>query len=109
MKSAIVLSGRRTLMLSVLGNAYAAAGRLSEAGSILEELHELSRQQEVPAFYFAIVYVALGEKERTIEALQQAYAERFGLLVFLKVEPMWDPLRSDPRFQDLVRRMNFPG
>ncbi|MCH7747570.1 MAG: protein kinase [Acidobacteria bacterium] len=102
------LSTRRLLMVSVLGNIYGTAGRLSDAESILEELREVSRRQEVPSLYFALVYVALGDTARAIDALQQACEEHTGVMVYLKVEPMWDSLRSDSRFQDLLRRMNLP-
>ena len=102
------LSSRRVLMVSVLGNIYGTAGRMSDAVSILEELREVSRRQEVPSFYFALVHAALGDTAQAIDALQQACEERTGVMVYLQVEPMWDPLRSDPRFQDLLRRMNFP-
>ena len=102
------LSSRRVLMVSVLGNIYGTAGRMSDAESILEELREVSRRQEVPSFYFALVHAALGDTAQAIDALQQACEERTGVMVYLQVEPMWDPLRSDPRFQDLLRRMNFP-
>ena len=102
------LSTRRVLMVSVLGNIYGAAGRVSDAVSILEELREVSRRQEVPSFYFALVHVALGDTEQAIDALEKAYEERTGVMIFLKVEPMWDPLHPDPRFQALLRRMTFP-
>ena len=68
----------------------------------------MSRRQEVPLVDFALVHVALGDAQQAIVALERAYEERMGIMVYLKVEPMWDPLRSDPRFQDLLRRMNFP-
>ena len=103
------LSTRRVLMVSVLGNIYGAAGRVSDAVSIREELREVSRRQEVPSFYFALVHVALGDTEEAIDALEKAYEERTGVMIFLKVEPMWDPLRADLRFQALLRRMNFPA
>ena len=101
----LALSGRRTVMVSVLGNIYGLAGRRSDAHAVLEELRGLALQQ---AFYFAIAHVGLGDKAKAIAALEQAYEERTGAMVYLRVEPFWDPLRSDPRFQDLLRRMNLP-
>ena len=56
----------------------------------------------------ALVYASLGDKDQAFECLEKAYEERNAWLVALRVDPMFDPLRSDPRFQDLVRRMNFP-
>ena len=104
----LMLSGRRVLMVSVLGNVYGAAGRKSDAHAVLAELRDLARQQEVPAIYFAFVHTALGDADQAIEELQRAYEERAGLMVYLKVEPIFDPLRADPRFQALLQRMNFP-
>ena len=104
----LTFSGRRALMVSVLGNIYGVAGRRSDAQAVLDELRDLSQQQEVPALYFAFVHVGLGAVDEAIDALEHAYEERTGVMVYLKVEPMWDPLRSDPRFQALLRRMNFP-
>jgi hypothetical protein len=56
----------------------------------------------------ALVYAGLGEKDRAFEWLERAYKDHDKSLYFLKVDPTLDPLRSDPRFQDLLRRMNFP-
>ena len=105
----LMLSGRRVLMVSVLGNVYGAAGRKSDAHAVLAELRDLAQQQEVPAIYFAFVHTALGDTDQAMEELQQAYEERTGLMVYLKVEPIWDPLHADPRFQALLQRMNFPA
>ena len=101
------LSSRRVLMVSVLGNIYGTAGRMSDAESILEELREVSRRQEVPSIYFGFVHVGRGNNKQALDALEQAYEERNGVMVYIQVEPMWNPLRSDPRFQALLRRMNL--
>jgi hypothetical protein len=61
----------------------------------------------MPALWVARVYVALGEKENTLTWLRKAYDERSPQLPFLNVDPRWDPLRSDPQFQDLLRRMKL--
>jgi hypothetical protein len=75
---------------------------------VLNELTELSKQKYVPAWAMAEIYVGLGEKDRAFEWLEKAYDERFaGLLASIKVDPIYDPLRSDPRFADLLRRMNL--
>jgi serine/threonine-protein kinase len=62
----------------------------------------------LPPYYRAIVYGALGEKDEAFRLLEQAYEERSPLLAVSKVDPKLDPLRDDPRFQDFLRRMNFP-
>jgi len=62
----------------------------------------------VPPVQIAFVYVGLGERDRAVELLEKAYKERSWELVFIREEPWFDDLRSDPRFVDLVRRMHFP-
>jgi hypothetical protein len=57
---------------------------------------------------FAYLYAAVGEKDRAFLFLNKAYKDRNWYLITLRVNPLFDPLRSDPRFQDFVRRMNFP-
>ncbi len=57
---------------------------------------------------FVLIYTGLGEHEQALKWLERAYQDRSGWMPFLQVEPRLDPLRDDPRFQDLLRRMNFP-
>ena len=75
---------------------------------MLEELGALSKQRYVSSYYFAVVYAGLGETDQAFAWLEKAYEERSGLLPHLKVNPVWDPLRSAPRFVDLLRRIGFP-
>jgi TolB-like protein/DNA-binding winged helix-turn-helix (wHTH) protein/Tfp pilus assembly protein PilF len=89
-----------------LGNAYARAGQRAEAQRLLQKSIEQSKH-EVGAYEVALVYAGLGEKDRAFEWLEKAYKVHEGDMSFLKVDPPLDPLRSDPRFQDLLRRMNF--
>jgi hypothetical protein len=56
----------------------------------------------------AVVFVGLSDKDQTVNALNKAFQERSTLLTYLKMDPRFDPVRSDPRFKDLLRRMNFP-
>jgi tetratricopeptide (TPR) repeat protein len=95
-------------LLSCYGCAYAGLGRKEEAQEMLNKLIELSQKSYVPLTEVADTCVCLGEKERAIEWLEKAYEERLPRLNDLKVNHFWDSLRSDPRFQDLLRRMNFP-
>ncbi len=62
----------------------------------------------MPAVSFATVYVGLGERKQALLWLEKAYDERTNSLAYLKVQAIWDPLRSDPRFADLVRRIGLP-
>lgn len=91
-----------------LGYAYARAGQDREARQTLAQLRQLSEQRYVPALYLAAIYAGLGEMDRAFGWLEKAYGERSNYLVYLNLEPPFDPLRSDPRFQALLRRMNFP-
>jgi len=91
--------------LGDLGYAYALAGRKADAQKVLDQLNDLSKQKYVPATYRAEVYVGLGAKDKAFEWLEKGYEERF--LPSINVDPAYDPLRSDPRFQDLLRRMNL--
>jgi tetratricopeptide (TPR) repeat protein len=95
-------------IMTGLGHAYGVAGRRREARQILGELRALARRKHVPPVDIAFVYLGLGEKERALELLEQAYRERSWQVAFLRVEPWVDSLRDDPRFQSLLRRLNFP-
>jgi len=107
-QKAINASRRRTsAMLGLLGHAYASSNRRGEALKILDELKEMSGQAYVPPYDLAVLYTGLGEKDRAIEQLKKAYQDRTGMLIHLKVEPLFDPLRSDPRFVELLRSMGL--
>ncbi len=97
--------------LGRVGYAYARAGRRGEALKIARELEELSRQKYVSSYSIALVYVGLGEKSHALSWLEKAYKaneEANQMIYYLKVSPWFDSLRSDPRFKDLLQRMNFP-
>jgi tetratricopeptide (TPR) repeat protein len=109
-RKAITLGEEQTGYLAQLAYAYARAGQKAEALRILAKLNERSKREYVPSSCLALLHLGLGNKEQAFELLQKAYQERdSGLPSFLKLEPFWwKPLRSDPRFQDLLRRINFP-
>jgi serine/threonine-protein kinase len=94
--------------LGELGHAYALSGRRQEAQKIADRLTGEWKRSHIGAYDIAIIQVGLGEKDQALAWLEKAYEDRAFFMVDLKVEPELDPLRSDPRFQDLVRRMNFP-
>jgi len=96
------------LSLAALGRAYAITGKTREAHEILDELLQRSQQRPVSSDHFARVYVGLGDKDSAVDSLEKAYDERAPALTSLKWVPFWDPLRSHPRFQALLKKMNFP-
>jgi tetratricopeptide (TPR) repeat protein len=89
----------------LIGYIYAVSGRRREAQQVLDELNEVSKRENVSAFNRAQLYVGLGDKERAFEWLEKAYADREWQLWLLQEEKMFDPLRSDSRFQGLLRRV----
>jgi eukaryotic-like serine/threonine-protein kinase len=99
-----------TPAMAVLGFLYAKEGKRKEAEGILGEFADLGRTGRYPSSYaVGIVRVALGEREETFLALDAAYKERSHWLVWLKRDPRWDEIRSDPRFQALVQKVGLPG
>jgi tetratricopeptide (TPR) repeat protein len=105
---AVELSHGTPLMTSALANAYARSGNKGEAEGLLAELISESKRQYVSPYYFAVVYAGLGESDKAIDQLEKAFADRSNGLVFLKVEPELDSLRSNPRFLALQQRLHFP-
>ena len=73
----------------------------------LEELKFFAKDNYVPAYNFAMIYNGLGEREEVLNYLEKSLEEREALMTFLKIDTRWDNLRSEPRFVDLMRRMNF--
>ncbi|HKO99657.1 MAG TPA: protein kinase [Pyrinomonadaceae bacterium] len=92
-------------VLAALGHGYALAGRKTEALKIISELQERSKKEFVPSYSIATVYVGIGMKEEAIQYLAKSQEEGSFYMIHLKVEPMLDSLRSDPRFTDIVRRV----
>ncbi len=108
MEQALALSPGNTEFLWSLGNAYAATGKTAGAQKILDEMHLLAKKRYVLPYGFAVIHTGLGEIDEALQWLERAYMDRNPWMVYLQVEPRLDPLRADPRFQDLLRRMNFP-
>jgi TolB-like protein/tetratricopeptide (TPR) repeat protein len=95
--------------VGALGHAHGVFKRKEQARMALEELHKLSERRFVSAYDFAIIYVGLGETDQAFQWLERACEERsFSMLMSLKAEPRLDWLRSDARFQNLVRRVGLP-
>jgi TolB-like protein/Tfp pilus assembly protein PilF len=107
-KKAVEFSGGSSVYLGLLGHAYGLAGNRAAAIEVLDELKQRSKQQFVPPYDIAIIYSGLDQKDNSFAWLEKAYEERGSWLPWLKVDPLYDSVRSDPRFQELLRRMNFP-
>jgi TolB-like protein/Tfp pilus assembly protein PilF len=93
---------------ALLAYSHARLGEHSAALRIIEELTAASKHSLVPALLFALIYAALDDQDQAFSWLEKAYEERFYRLAYLKVEALWDPLRSDSRFADLLRRVGIP-
>jgi serine/threonine-protein kinase len=107
-EAALALGAPEQLALALLGNAYGQSGKHDEAASILERLREESEGRYVPAEYLALVHLGLGDYDEALDGFDIAYANRSGALLFLRVEPIADPLRSHPRFQALLQKLALP-
>ena len=81
--------------------------RSAQAQAVLARLQAQSRQGYVSPYYLAMASAALGEKEHAFAELEEAYKDRSGPLVWLRIDPGFDTLRSDPRLQDLLRRIGL--
>ena len=107
LNEAVRLSARSAQALVLLGHAYAVSENRDAARAVLGELHESSRRSYVSPYRIAAIYVGLGESEPAFAWLERAYVERDAWLVWLKVDPVLDPIRHDPRFHDLLRRVGL--
>ena len=104
---AMKLSERGSNFLGGLGHAYAVAGKKYEAQAVLTEMHAMSKQKYISPYDLAIVYTGLGEKDKAIELLNEAFEGQSGWVIHLQVDPFLDPLRDDARFKELMGRAGF--
>jgi eukaryotic-like serine/threonine-protein kinase len=95
-------------LYAALGYAYAKSGRRQEAEAVLAKLNEIEKTKTVSHYWEATIYAALGERDKAFAELERAYQARDWFLQRLKVDPFLDPLRDDPRFADLVKRIGLP-
>jgi serine/threonine protein kinase/tetratricopeptide (TPR) repeat protein len=107
LRRAVELAGDDTVNIAALGHAYAVAGHRAEARKALRKLDELATRRYVSNLARALIRVGLGENDRALELLELAFQERASALGKLKVDPRLDPLRPDPRFTNLLRRVGF--
>jgi len=91
-----------------LGYAYGVSEDRERAQAVLKELNQLARHRRVTPFWLAMIYMALGDRNQAFQLLDRCYEERSPWLVWLKTDPALDPLRSDPRYGNLLRRMGLP-
>jgi tetratricopeptide (TPR) repeat protein len=103
----LALSGGLTELYAGLGFAYAASGRTADARCVGEELQRMSEAGYVPPYSRCVVQVGLGEKARALELLEQSCEHRNTWLILLGVEPMFDSLRSEPQFREILRRIGL--
>jgi TolB-like protein/Tfp pilus assembly protein PilF len=106
-KKAVSYSGRGSMYMAELAYAYAGQGKQAEAVTLLRELTERARKRYVSAYAFVLIYTGMGNKDQAFAWLDKAYEERASTLPFLKTNPSLASLRSDSRFQTLIRRMNL--
>jgi tetratricopeptide (TPR) repeat protein len=102
-----IAAGGIQLLKAELGHAYAMAGQRDEALKIRKELEDLAQRRYVSPFDMAILNIGLGDKDQAFAWLEKSHTARERWMVQLKVAPVLDPLRSDPRFDDLVRRVGL--
>jgi adenylate cyclase len=106
-ENAYVSSNENRFFLSNLGYAYALAGRTEEARRILTELLELYQTSLVSPYLVAQIYMGLGERDSALSWLETTYDEGHAQILFLNANPGWEPLRSEPRFQALLRKVGL--
>ena len=107
LEKGVAISNRSPALIGLLVNAYAQAGRRRDALRLLEELKKRERTDYVPAAAFILAYLGLGENEQVFVWLERAYKEESNILQLLKVFPFFDPIRTDPRFIDLLHRVGL--
>ena len=105
-RTAIQLSGDNEIFTANLGHAYASSGRREEALKMVKDLEDRQSQHSSTDANIALIYVGLGDRDQAMIRLDKAYQARFNPSILLR--PAWDPLRSDARFQDLLRRIGLP-
>jgi TolB-like protein/Tfp pilus assembly protein PilF len=103
LERAVSLSGGGPVYLAALAHTYGVSGRRSDTQKLIDELKRVSARRYVASFDMAIALLGLGDRDRTFDALEKAVQERSPRLLFLMIDPRFDPLRSDSRFQRLTK------
>jgi TolB-like protein len=102
------LAGAVPQVLGALGEAYGRAGRITEARGLLARLHEIAATEQAPASPFALIHLGLGEKDEALKWLETGVERHELPMAMLNVHPVYDDLRGEPRFRELVQRIGFP-
>jgi serine/threonine protein kinase/tetratricopeptide (TPR) repeat protein len=108
LQKSLALSGKTAQGLAWLAYGYGASGNRAGAQKALDDLKDLSKQRYVSPDYMAMAYTGLGERDQAFEWLHKAVDERSNTVAFLKAEPIYDSLRSDPRYAEVARRIGLP-
>lgn len=108
-EKALQLSSGSQLYVSAVGAAYAAAGQQTEARAVLDQMDQMAAHSYVSPYHRALIHLNLGERERALELLLEAYSLRDAWLVWLGVEPQWDPLRGETAFDQILRDLRHPA
>jgi serine/threonine protein kinase/Tfp pilus assembly protein PilF len=103
----VALSGSDTETMAALGHIYAVAGETEQARQIINEMLALSKERYIPSYLIAIIWMGLGDRDAAFQWLEKAYEERYGFLAYLDVGPLFDSIRSDPRYTELLRRVGL--
>ena len=106
-QQATLLNPEWSITAATLGYTYAVSGKREAALKVLDDLTALSALKDV-SYHKASIYAGLGQKEQALEWLEKAYDERSDLLVYLKVDPIFDSLHTEPRFAKLLKDMGLP-
>jgi TolB-like protein/DNA-binding winged helix-turn-helix (wHTH) protein/Tfp pilus assembly protein PilF len=110
LQKAVLLNQRQPMLVGALAHAYARAGQREEALKLMRELNRIEKERIgfVSPFGMIWAYAGLGDNDNAFAWLEKAYQERYDRMVWLNVDPLLAPLRSDPRFKDLARRVGLP-
>ena len=106
-KKALAISEDDSETMSARAYVYAGAGRIEDARQILDRLTELAKETYVSPYSLARIHIGLDQIDEAFECLEKTHQERHGILTYLKVDPIFDRLRSDSRYADLLRRMGL--
>lgn len=107
LQKAVASSGNSTAYLSHLAYAYATSGNPAMAHEMLSELDKPSKHVYISKYRLAYIQASMGEKDTAFESLEYAYKERDASLIFLKVDPKFDVLRSDPRYETILKKIGL--
>jgi TolB-like protein/Flp pilus assembly protein TadD/predicted Ser/Thr protein kinase len=108
LQTGVKLFGDKEFALAALAHVYAVAGKKQQKEEVLAKLKAIEEHGYVSAFDMAVIYTGAGDKEIALQWLQKAFEERSSFLIYSRWEPRLDPLRNDPRFRDLLRRIGLP-